>query len=233
MNPRQKSYDSYDKTNKLLKLTNSYYHFRNLEIIKNRRSQYNNAPLYFHNQTKTRNVSKKKKSELFQTYYLKKQNESIKKKLNKILLKPIKPKMNDSFLTKEIKMQKVRQLHKNLFNKKRNEDNDYYKQRIKNQKAFINPKMMDKHYNKEHIKAIMKLRKIGENENVVLPPIKSSSDNPSVFEFHKYYNSTESALKSGKDNESNIKNMKSINASSVSNTYYGHNKDSGTNSVDK
>jgi len=180
-----------------------------------------------------------------------KDDESIKKKLNKILLKPIKPKMNDSFLTKEIKMQKVRQIHKNLFNKKRNEDNDYYKQRIKNQKAFINPKMMDKHYNKEHVKAIMKLRKIGENENVVhvkaimklrkigenenvvLPPIKSSSDNPSVFEFHKYYNSTESALKSGKDNESNIKNMKSINASSVSNTYYGHNKDSGTNSVDK
>ena len=72
MNPRQKSYDSYDKTNKLLKLTNSYYHFRNLEIIKNRRSQYNNAPLYFHSQTKTRNVSKRKKAELFQTYFLKK-----------------------------------------------------------------------------------------------------------------------------------------------------------------
>ena len=100
MNPRQKSYDSYDKTNKLLKLTNSYYHFRNLEIIKNRRSQYNNAPLYFHSQTKTRNVSKRKKAELFQTYFLKKQNESIKKKLNKILLRPIKPKMNDAFLKK-------------------------------------------------------------------------------------------------------------------------------------
>ena len=141
--------------------------------------------------------------------------------------------MNDAFLKKEIKMQKVRQLHKNIFNKKRNEDNDNYKQRIKSQKAFMNPKIMDKHYNKEHIKALMKLRKIGENENIVLPPIKSSSDNPSVFEFHKYHNSTESALKSGKDNESNIKNMKSINVSSISNTYYGNNKDFGTNSVDK
>ena len=38
MNPRQKSYDSYDKTNKLLKLTNSYYHFRNLELIKKKKA---------------------------------------------------------------------------------------------------------------------------------------------------------------------------------------------------
>ena len=37
-----------------------------------------------------------------------------------------------------------------------------------------------------------------------------------------------------KDDESNAKHMKSNNASSVSNTYYGNNnKDCGTNSVDK
>ena len=94
MNPRQKSYDSYDKINKLLKLTNSYYHFRNMEIIKNRRPQYSNAPLYF----KTPKTVKKKQPTLFESYYVKKQNESIKTKLNKILLKPIKPKMNDYFL---------------------------------------------------------------------------------------------------------------------------------------
>ena len=33
-------------------------------------------------------------------------NQNIKKKLNKILLRPIKPKMNDYFLTKETKIQK-------------------------------------------------------------------------------------------------------------------------------
>lgn len=229
MNPRQKSYDSYDKTNKLLKLTNSYYHFRNLEIIKNRRPQYSNAPLFFH-QPKT---TKKKQSILFQTYYVKKQNESIKNKINKILLRPIKPKLNDDFLTKETKMQKVREIHKNIFNKKRNEDNEYFKNRIKNQKAFINPKKMDKNFNTEHVKAIMKLRKIRENENVVLPQIKSASENLSVFDFHKIYNGTESAMRSRKDAESSINKMRSINASSVSNTYYGINKDSGTNSVDK
>jgi len=93
-------------------------------------------------------------------------------------------------------------LYKNIFDKKRDEDNEYYKNRIKNQKAFMNPKAMDKNFNTEHIKAMMKLRKIGENENVVLPQIKSSSDNPSVFDYHKYYNNTESVLRSGKDDES-------------------------------
>lgn len=230
MNPRQKSYDSYDKTNKLLKLTNSYYHFRNLEIIKNRRSQYNNAPLYFHHPTTT----KKKQSTLFQTYYVKKQNANIKNKLNKILLKPIKPKINNDFLTKETKMQKVRQIHKNIFIKKRDQDNEYYKNRIKNQKAFINPKTMDKNFNTEHLKAILKLRKIKDNENVILPAIKSSSDNPSVFDFHKIYNGTEPIIRSGKDEESMRNRLRSINASSVSNTYYGNNKDySRTDSVDK
>ena len=225
MNPRQKSYDSYDKTNKLLKLTNSYYHFRNLEIIKNRRSQYNNAPLYF----KHPKTTKKKKSNLFQTYFVKKENETIKNKLNKILLRPIKPKMNDDFLTKETKMQKVRQIHKNIFEKKREEDNEYYKNRIKNQKAFINPKIMDKNFNTEHLKAIMKLRKIRENENIILPQIKSSSDNPSVYDFHKYYNNTESIIRSGKDDESMSNKMKK-NTISEYNTYYG--KDSRSNSVE-
>ena len=132
-------------------------------------------------------------------------------------------------------MQKVRELHKNIFNQKRNEDNQYYKKRINNQKAFINPKMMDKNYNEEHIKVLMKLKKIGENENVVLPNIKNSGDSHNGLDLHKIYCSTDSNMRSKKDDESNNnKNMKSINASSVSNTYYGNNnRDSGTNSVDK
>ena len=95
MNPHQKSYDSYDKTNKLLKLTNSYYHFRNLEFIKNRKPQYSNAPAYFQ---KSKTLKKQKQTTLFDSYYVKQQNQNIKKKLNKILLRPIKPKMNDYFL---------------------------------------------------------------------------------------------------------------------------------------
>ena len=234
MNPRQKSYDSYDKTNKLLKLTNSYYHYRNLETIKKRRPQYSNVPIYFQKFKSSRTTSKKRQTTLFYEYNIKKQNESIKKKINQILLRPIKPKLNSEFFSKETKLQKVRQLHKNIFDQKRNEDNQNYKKRIINQRAFINPKIMDKNYKEEHTKVLMKLKKIGENENVVLPNIKNSNDNPSAFDFHKYYYSTSSNIRSKKDNESNTKNMKSINASSVSNTYYGNNNnDCGTNSVDK
>ena len=135
MNPRQKSYDSYDKTNKLLKLTNSYYHFRNLELIKKRKPQYGNYPTFY----------QKNKSHIvpFQSYFIKKANENIQNKLNQIRWKPIKPKINEIILSKESKIQEFRQQHKNLFIKKRDEENENYKKRIKNQKAFINPKAMD------------------------------------------------------------------------------------------
>ena len=225
MNPRQKSYDSYDKTNKLLKLTNSYYHFRNLELIKKRKQQYSNSPTYYQN--KTHNVAP------FQNYFIKKQNENIQSKLNQIRNRPIKPKINDIFLLKESKIQEFRQQHKNLYIKRRKEENQNYKKRIKNQKAFINPKDMDKQYQEEHTKTLMKLKKIAENDNVVLPPIKNSHDNPTLMESKKYYN-TESGLKSGKDYESNGNKIKSVDENeSGTGSFNDSRKGSGTNSVDK
>ena len=229
MNPRQKSYDSYDKTNKLLKLTNSYYHFRNLEYIKKRKPQYSNQPSKYQN--KKSNVAP------FQNYYVKKQNETIQNKLNQIRLKPIKPKINNIFLSKEIKIQAFRQQHKNLFLKRREEENENYKRRIRNQKAFIDPKAMDKDFKEEHTKTMNKLKKIQEHENVVLPPIKNSHDNPTMLETKKYYN-TESGLKSGKDNESKSRNKSEdeddeSNSRSFYNTGKGSGAGSGTNSVDK
>ena len=225
MNPRQKSYDSYDKTNKLLKLTNSYYHFRNLELIKKRKPQYSNRPTYYQ--------SKKQHVAPFQNYYIKRQNENIQYKLNQIRSRPIKPKINDVFLSKESKIQEFRQQHKNLYIKRREEENLNYKRRIKNQKAFIDPRAMDKDFQEEHTKTLMKLRKIGDNENVVLPPIKNSHDNPTLMESKKYYN-TESGLKSGKDYESNGNKIKSVDENeSGTGSFNDSRKGSGTNSVDK
>ena len=226
MNPRQKSYDSYDKTNKLLKLTNSYYHFRNLELIKNRKSLYNKRPKVY--------TSKKHLVAPFQNYYIKKQNKNILTKLNEIRWKPLKPKINDNFLKKEEKIQHFRKLHKNLYDKKREEENVNYKKRIKNQRAFINPRAMDKDYQEEHLKTLMKLRKVGDNDNVVLPPIKNSHDNPTLMESKKYYN-TESGLgyKSGKDADSNLNRMKSVDENeSGSRSFYAR-KDSGSDSNEK
>ena len=225
MKPRQKSYDSYDKTNKLLKLTNSYYHFRNLELIKKRKPQYGNYPTFY----------QKNKSHIvpFQSYFIKKANENIQNKLNQIRWKPIKPKINEIFLSKESKIQEFRQQHKNLFIKKRDEENENYKKRIKNQKAFINPKAMDKDYQEEHTKTLMKLKKIADNDNIVLPSIKNSYENPTLMESKKYYN-TESGLKSGKENESSMNRLKSVDEDeSKTRSFYGSKYASGSNSVDK
>ena len=115
MNPRQRSYDSYDKTNKLLKLTNSFYHFRNLQNIKNRKSQYSNRPAFYIN----KNVQDPIKS-----YFIKKQNENIQNKLNKIKNRPIKPIMNDIFLLKESKIQEFGQRHKKLDKESRDKENE-------------------------------------------------------------------------------------------------------------
>ena len=212
MNPRQKSYDSYDKTNKLIKSKNSQYHFKNLESIKRRKPLYSKAPTIYQN--KKQNIAP------FQNYFIRKQNENIKNKLNQIRLRPIKPKINTFFLSKETKIQEFRQQHINLYNKQREEENQNYKKRIKNQKAFINPKAMDKDFREEHTKTLMKLKKIGENEYVVLPNIKSP-----IMDSKKYYN-TESGLNGNK--------MKSVDESeSGGRSFYNSRKGSGTNSIDK
>ena len=81
-------------------------------------------------------------------------------------------------------------------------------------------------------KAQSKLRKIQENENVVLPPIKNSHDNPTLMESKKYFN-TEYGQKSGKDNDSSNK-LKSVDEDESGNkSFIGSGKGSGTNSVDK
>ena len=225
MNPRQKFYESYDKTNKLLKLTNSYYHFRNLEYIKNRSSRYTLKPLSLSPNKKHRPFN------IFQAYDIKKQNKSIKNKIKKILLKPIKPNLNDYFITKDKKLKEFKKLQNDVYYKKINRDNEYYKKRIRNQKAFIDPKMMDKIYDIEHSKSLMKLRKIKDNGSYFLPQIKSSSDNLSFGDFIKYYNSE--STKYNKEDESKMNIIKQVNYSSLSNTYYDNNKDSGSSSLNK
>ena len=57
------------------KLTNSYYHFRNLESIKHRSPQYTLRPLCFSP------IKKHKQFNIFQIYNLKKQNQNIKDKI--------------------------------------------------------------------------------------------------------------------------------------------------------
>ena len=53
----------------------------------------------------------------------------------------------------------------------------------------------------------------------------------SFLDFVKYFNVESSRYE--KNDESKINNIKQVNYSSLSNTYYDNNKDSGTSSINK
>ena len=63
----------------------------------------------------------------------------------------------------------------------------------------------------------MKLKKISENENVVLPPIKNSYDNPTLMESKKIYNNIESSSRM-KNSDENVSRITSFNNTKGSGT---------------
>ena len=167
MNPRQRSYDSFNKTNQLLKLANSYYHNKNLDQIRNRKSQYGlREP--------EKLLHRSKYLEPFKDLYVKQQNKSMATKINKLKWRPVRPKMNSLFSNKEFNIQSSRQKYQ-LINKTAIENENYfYKKRIQNQKPFISTKNMDKDFKDNHTKTVLKLRQVNDNsECSTLPPIRS------------------------------------------------------------
>ena len=176
MNPRQRSYDSFDKTNTLLKLTNSYYHNKNLDLIKNRKSQYTTR--------KTENLLHKSKYlQPFKDYFVIKENKSMANKINDMKWRPVKPKINRFFLDKESRIQGFRQRYQNINKMAIQNENLNYKKRIKDQKPFISTKFMDKDYKENHVKTLQKLRQVNESEGgSTLPPIRTQNSTK-----RKYY----------------------------------------------
>ena len=211
MNPRQRSYDSYDKTNRLIKLTNSYYHNKNLDLIRNRRSQYvNREP-----------INKLHKSNYltpFKDFFVIRENAAWTSKLNSIKWRPVKPKINEMFLNKEERIQHFRQQYKNIYDDLRAKENEKYKQRINDQKAFFNTKTLDKDFRENHIKTVQKLRQVTDANNVVLPKIKENTRLQ-----------TETSFKKSRRSPSNDNNSKSDDDSGYSKL--GDDSASGTNTA--
>ena len=58
---------------------------------------------------------------------------------------------------------------------------------VKNQKAIIDTRIMEKNFDTTHAKYVQKLRKLGPGENIVLPLIKNTKENPMFLESKKYY----------------------------------------------
>jgi len=160
MNPIQKAYDSYDKNNRMLKLTNSYYHNRNLGLIHNRKYQITEPVKSIH----------KRRDDPIKQYYIERDNEDLGNKLKEIRSKPTKPKMNDFFISHK---EKLVNFNKNVKKQKQEEidrENEEMYKRMKIQKTFINTKDMDDDYATNHQKMIKKLKKMGD-ESCVLPRV--------------------------------------------------------------
>ena len=166
MNTRQRSYDSYNKMTLLLKLTNSYYHNKNLDLIKNRKSQYGNRK-------KEKLMHKSKYIEPCKDFYVIKNNEAMTNRINDMRWKHSKPKINNIFLNKESKLLHFRQLYNNIFDTIRIKENEKYLKRINDQKPFISTKALNKEFKENHLRTLKKLRNVSENDMIILPKIRN------------------------------------------------------------
>ena len=164
MKIRQKIYDSSEQTNKLIKITNSYHLYKNLENIRNRK------PIYINNSNYLLKKSTRQKSQNdLKNYYKIKDNEKFSKILGTIRTKKVEPPMNTEQNKLINNSKESRLLHKNIENQTIEKENENLKKRINCQKPFISARSLDKEFQKRTI--LEKKRKKNGSKALILPPI--------------------------------------------------------------
>ena len=163
MKVRQKIYDSSERINKLIKITNSYHLYKNLDNIRNRK------PIYIYSSNFPLKKSNRQKSFADINEYNKaKDNFIFGKIIDEINSKKVGPPKNNELNYIINNSKESRLIYKNIENKSLKKENENYKKRIYSQKAFISAKTLDQEYKKRVI--IGKLK--NENNNrLILPPI--------------------------------------------------------------
>lgn len=167
MNNKQKFYDRYDEINQLMKISNNFILFKNLNSISNRKAIYTNTP-DLRNRLGKNNLESLKKENI-NDYYIMKENEIYNK-----MLKGVKSQQSQSNLMKQINYKKLenhRKQNRSIQDKLLQIENEKYKKRINMQKGVINTKNTGEDY-KNYQKMIRRLRKV-KDERVVLPPISN------------------------------------------------------------
>ena len=165
MNFRQRAYDSFDRSNYNLKVTNSYYHFRNLQNIIYRKPEY--QPI-----RKTRSPQRLKiNPQPYNNYFVMRDNELYKKIISGIRDSKVKPKINNYYKLKEEKIKEYRRQNKTLQNRELSIENINYKKRLRSQKSMLKIREMDKDYKNNHLKMVERARKVKDSKNFILPPI--------------------------------------------------------------
>ena len=167
MNYRQRAYESHDRGKYNLKITNSYYHFKNIQKIASRKSQFNSVKKT--NSPKSKNLT----TQPYKNYYVMRQNALYKKIINDIKTSKVTPKINLFYQSKEEKLKDYRRQNKTLENRQLLRENSNFRKRLKNQKSMIRIKDIDKDYKENHLKIMERFRKINEGRRIVLPPINN------------------------------------------------------------
>ena len=164
MKIRQKIYDSSEQINKLIKITNSYHLYRNLENIRHRKPIYINSSNF-----PLKKSTRQKSLNDINEYNKAKDNLVFGRIIDEINSKKVEPPRN-SELDKLISNSKEsRLIYKNLESKSLKKENENYKKRIYSQKAFISTKTLDQEYKKRLI--FGKLKNENKSKELILPPI--------------------------------------------------------------
>lgn len=161
MNQTQKFYDSYDKNNIVLKLTNSYYHNKNLALIRNRKNPFK-EPL--------KSIHKRKIDPMYK-FRVEKDNEELCEKIKDISNRKAKQYDNSFFNSYRTKLAICKNNRRKEIQEEIDKENDELYKRMGITKPFINTKKLDDDFNSEHQIIVKKLRKVNENGTVVLPKI--------------------------------------------------------------
>ena len=169
MNFRQRFYDSYDRSNYNFKVTNSYYHFKNIQKIAYRKPEYNP---YINLKSPRLNINIHLYKSNINNYMLSQQNKAFKKTIEDIQNSVVKPKLNLFYKLKEEKIREYRRASKTLEIKELKRENSRFHKRLKSQKSFLNLREMDQEYKLNHQRLIDRNKKINKRF-MILPPINS------------------------------------------------------------
>ena len=170
MNYKQRFYDSYDRSTYNYKVTNSYYHFKNIQNIIYRKPEYNP---YMNLRSRRLNLQMHPLNNNYKNDYLTtRQNAIYKKIINDIRNAEVKPKSNLYHQMKEEKIKEYRRASKTLELKELKRENSRFHKRLRSQKSLLKLREMDQEYKLNHQKLLDRSRRINQ-KYLILPPVNS------------------------------------------------------------
>ena len=170
MNYKQRFYDSYDRSTYDYKVTNSYYHFKNIQNIIYRKPEYNP---YMNLRSRRLNLQMHPLNNNYKNDYLTtRQNAIYKKIINDIRNAEVKPKLNLYHQMKEEKIKEYKRANKTLELKELKRENSRFHKRLRSQKSLLKLREMDQEYKLNHQKLLDRSRRINQ-KYLILPPVNS------------------------------------------------------------